>query len=281
MTAPVVEAIGLSRRYRLPREHLLQPGAQVQALDAVGFTLAAGTTLGIVGESGSGKSTLARLVMALEAPDAGRVLFEGLDLHALAPAALRHARRDFQMVFQDPYSSLDPRMTIARTVAEPLEKLAHVTRAERRERAAAMLDAVVLNAAQDLDKVPHEFSGGQRQRIAIARALVTHPKLIVADEPVSALDVSVQAQVLNLLADLQQQFGVTYLFISHDLAVVDHVCDDVAVMHAGRVVEYGPTEQVLQRPAHAYTRALLAAMPEALAALPPSARVGAPAPGVR
>ena len=263
MTAPIIEAIGLARHYRLPRVHLLRPGAPVRALDDVGFTLVAGTTLGIVGESGSGKSTLARLVMALETPDAGRVLFEGRDLHALVPAALRDARRDFQMVFQDPFSSLDPRMTIARTVAEPLEQLAHVTRAERRERAATMLDAVGLNAAQDLDKVPHEFSGGQRQRIAIARALITQPKLIVADEPVSALDVSVQAQVLNLMQDLQQRFGLAYLFISHDLAVVERMADEMIVLQHGRVVERGRPDDVLRAPTHPYTQRLLAAVPRA------------------
>jgi peptide/nickel transport system ATP-binding protein len=262
--APLVEAQGLSQRYRLPREHLLAPGALVQALDDVSFTLRAGATLGIVGESGSGKSTLARLVMALEVPSAGSVWFEGTDLHTLGVDALRRARRDFQMVFQDPFSSLDPRMTIARTVAEPLEKLDDVGRAERRERAAAMLDAVGLNAAQDLDKVPHEFSGGQRQRIAIARALVTHPKLIVADEPVSALDVSVQAQVLNLMQDLQQRLGLAYLFISHDLAVVERMADELLVLQAGRVVERGRPVDVLRAPAHPYTRRLLAAVPQPL-----------------
>ena len=262
MTAPVlVEAIGLARHYRLPREHLLAPAAVVRALDDVSFTLRAGTTLGIVGESGSGKSTLARLVMALEAPSSGRVRFEGRDLHGLEAGALRDARREFQMVFQDPYSSLDPRMPIARTVAEPLERLDHVNRAERRERAAAMLDAVGLNAAQDLDKVPHEFSGGQRQRVAIARALVTRPKLIVADEPVSALDVSVQAQVLNLMQDLQQRFGLAYLFISHDLAVIDRMADELIVLQHGRVVERGNTDAVLRAPAHPYTQRLLAALP--------------------
>jgi len=259
--AALVEAIGLGRRYRLPRESLLSPGAVVQALDDVSFTLQAGTTLGIVGESGSGKSTLARLVMALETPSAGRLCFEGRDLHALARATLRDARRDFQIVFQDPFSSLDPRMSIARTVAEPLEELAHVGRAERRERAAAMLEAVGLNAAQDLDKVPHEFSGGQRQRIAIARALVTHPKLIVADEPVSALDVSVQAQVLNLMQNLQQRLGLAYLFISHDIAVVERMADDLLVLQHGRVVERGRPADVLHAPVHAYTRRLLAALP--------------------
>ena len=261
---PLVEALGLSKQYRLPREHLLEPGALVQALDGVSFSLHAGTTLGIVGESGSGKSTLARLVMALEAPSAGRVWFEGRDLHALGAEALRQARREFQMVFQDPFSSLDPRRAIARTVAEPLEKLEQLSRAERRERAAAMLEAVGLNAAQDLDKVPHEFSGGQRQRIAIARALVTHPKLIVADEPVSALDVSVQAQVLNLMQDLQQRLGLSYLFISHDLAVIDRVADEMLVMQHGTVVERGRPDEVLRAPSHAYTRQLLAATPTPL-----------------
>ena len=264
MSAPLVQAQGLAKQYRLPREDLLVPGAILHALDDVSFTLHAGSTLGIVGESGSGKSTLARLVMALEAPSAGQVLFEGRDLHALAPAALREARRDFQMVFQDPFSSLDPRMTIARSVAEPLEKLDHVNRSERRERAAAMLDAVGLNAAQDLDKVPHEFSGGQRQRIAIARALVTHPKLIVADEPVSALDVSVQAQVLNLMQDLQQRLGLAYLFISHDLAVVERMADELLVLQNGRVVERGAPAEVLRAPAHPYTQRLLEALPQPL-----------------
>ena len=264
MSPPLLQAITMAKRYRLPREHLFAPGAIVQALDDVSFTLQAGSTLGIVGESGSGKSSLARMVMALEAPSAGQVLFEGRDLHALQPAALRDARRDFQMVFQDPFSSLDPRMAIARTVAEPLEKLAHLGHAERREQAAAMLDAVGLNAAQDLDKLPHEFSGGQRQRIAIARALVTHPKLIVADEPVSALDVSVQAQVLNLMQDLQQRLGLAYLFIGHDLAVVERMADELLVLKNGRVVERGAAADVLRAPAHPYTQGLLEALPKPL-----------------
>lgn len=267
MTQPpalLLEVAGLGKRYPLPRPHPLAPRAEASALDGVSFTLAAGRTLGVVGESGSGKSTLARLVMALEAPSAGAVRFEGRELHALAPDALQAARRHFQMVFQDPYSSLDPRMSIARTVAEPLEQLDHLSRAERRERAAAMLEAVGLNAATDLDKVPHEFSGGQRQRIAIARALVTQPRLIVADEPVSALDVSVQAQVLNLMQDLQERFGLAYLFISHDLAVVDLVCDELIVLQHGRVVEHGPTDAVLASPADAYTRRLLEAVPRPL-----------------
>ncbi|HET9822083.1 MAG TPA: ATP-binding cassette domain-containing protein [Burkholderiaceae bacterium] len=261
MSAPLVEATGLGQRYVLPRAHPLARAPVVEALHDVSFTLEAGRTLGVVGESGSGKSTLARLVMALESPSEGTLCFDGRDLHALAPAALRAARRDFQMVFQDPYGSLDPRMTVARTVAEPLEQLAHLSRAERRERAAAMLEAVGLDPAGDLDKYPHEFSGGQRQRIAIARALVTQPRLIVADEPVSALDVSVQAQVLNLMQDLQERFGLTYLFISHDLAVVDLVCDELLVLDAGRIVERGPARRVLGAPEHPTTRRLLDAVP--------------------
>jgi peptide/nickel transport system ATP-binding protein len=260
----LLEARSLTRRYALPRAQPFAPAETITALADASFTLHAGRTLGIVGESGSGKSTLARLVMALEAPSSGQVLFDGLDLHALPESALRAARRDFQMVFQDPYGSLDPRMTVARSVAEPLETLEtleHLSRSQRRERAAEMLAAVGLNPAADLDKYPHEFSGGQRQRIAIARALVTQPKLIVADEPVSALDVSVQAQVLNLMQDLQQRFGLAYLFISHDLAVVDWMCDELLVLHDGRVIERGATDEVLRAPREAVTRRLIDAVP--------------------
>ncbi|MFO1294200.1 MAG: ATP-binding cassette domain-containing protein [Rubrivivax sp.] len=258
MTLLAVENLG--KRYRLPREHLLAAAPEVQALQEVSFTLAAGRSLGIVGESGSGKSTLARLVMALESPSSGRVLLGGADLHALARAELRRVRARLQMVFQDPYGSLDPRRTVLQTVAEPLAVLHGAGRAEQRERAGEVLDAVGLRAS-DLAKYPHEFSGGQRQRIAIARALVTRPELIVADEPVSALDVSVQAQVLNLMQDLQDRFGVTYLFISHDLAVVDLVCDEVIVLQHGRVVERGSPQTLFRRPQHPYTQRLLAAVP--------------------
>ena len=184
------------------------------------------------------------------------------DLHALPRAALRAARRDVQMVFQDPYGSLDPRQTVARIVAEPLEALAETSRAEQREAAGDSLAAVGLRAT-DLNKYPHEFSGGQRQRIAIARALITRPRLIVADEPVSALDVSVQAQVLNLMQELQQTFGVSYLLISHDLAVVNHLCDEVCVLHRGLVVERGAPQHLFAHAGHPYTQALLAAVPRA------------------
>ncbi|MDH4050537.1 MAG: ATP-binding cassette domain-containing protein [Rubrivivax sp.] len=262
MTAALLQVHALGKRYRLPRRSLFRAPPALTALADVSFSLPSGRNLGVVGESGSGKSTLARLVMALEPPSAGRVCFQGQDLQTLGAAALKQARAGFQMVFQDPYGSLDPRRSIGQTVSEPLLLLGVRSRAERRERAEEALAAVGLRST-DLGKVPHEFSGGQRQRIAIARALITRPRLIVADEPVSALDVSVQAQVLNLMQDLQDRWGMSYLLISHDLAVVDLVCDDVIVLQHGRVVEAGRAEQVLRRPAHAYTRRLLAAAPGA------------------
>jgi len=233
----------------------------VHALNGVSFSIEAGRSLGIVGESGSGKSTLARLVMALDKPTSGRVKMLGRDLHTLPKEELRAARRDFQMVFQDPYGSLDPRQPIARIVTEPLAAQG-VSRDEQRGRAAQVIASVGLRET-DLAKYPHEFSGGQRQRIAIARALITRPRLIVADEPVSALDVSVQAQVLNLMQDLQVEFGVTYMLISHDLAVVQHLCDDVAVLREGVIVEQGPPQQLFRDAKHPYTRSLLEAVPQA------------------
>ena len=260
----LLEIRDVTRRYTLPRESLFRAPGEVQALRGVSLNVTTGRSMGIVGESGSGKSTLARLVMALEPPTSGKILFMGRKLHALPPDELRAARRDFQMVFQDPYGSLDPRRPIWRTVAEPAAALEGATRAQQRERAAATLESVGLRD-DALDKYPHEFSGGQRQRIAIARALITKPKLIVADEAVSALDVSVQAQVLNLMADLRDHHGVTFLFISHDLAVVSHLCADVAVMKGGLIVEQGPVRQVLREPAHDYTRTLLESVPELVA----------------
>ncbi|WP_427913723.1 ATP-binding cassette domain-containing protein [Ramlibacter sp. MMS24-I3-19] len=262
MSTPLLQVEDLARTYRLPRERLRGPAPVVHALQGVSFTIEAGRSLGIVGESGSGKSTLARLVMALDRPSAGRVLMDGRDLHQLPAGELRQARRDFQMVFQDPYGSLDPRQTVERIVTEPLTAQGSIAGTERHRRAAEVLDSVGLRSS-DLAKYPHEFSGGQRQRIAIARALVTRPRLIVADEPVSALDVSVQAQVLNLMQDLQAEFGVTYLLISHDLAVVHHLCDDVAVLREGRIVEQGPPERLFADAQHPYTRALVAAVPRA------------------
>ena len=260
MTAPLLQVQDLVREYTLPREHLFRAPGKVHALNGVSFSIDTGRSLGIVGESGSGKSTLARLVMALDPPTSGTVHLLGRDLHQLPPTALREARRDFQMVFQDPYGSLDPRQTVETIVTEPLQALANATKAELRERAAEVLAQVGLRAG-DAHKYPHEFSGGQRQRIAIARALITRPRLIVADEPVSALDVSVQAQVLNLLQDLQERHGVSYLLISHDLAVVQQLCDEVLVLYQGQVVERGAPQALFTQPRHPYTQALVAAVP--------------------
>ena len=259
MSAKLLSVEGLARRYKRPGPLPWRRADDIVALRGVSLVLEAGESLGIVGESGSGKSTLARLVMALERPDAGRVLFQGQDLNALAPAALRALRRHFQMVFQDPYGSLDPRQHVARIVAEPLAALEE-SRVATDDLVAETLESVGLKRA-DGAKYPHEFSGGQRQRIAIARALITRPLLIVADEPVSALDVSIQAQVLNLLRDLAARHGVTYLLISHDLAVVDYVTARLAVMYRGAIVETGPTAAILATPLHPYTRALREAVP--------------------
>ena len=231
------------------------------ALENVSISLQPGEILGIVGESGSGKSTLARLVMALDRPTSGTVLFEDRQITALSERQLRPLRRDFQMVFQDPYGSLDPRHTVDRIIGEPLGLEENAPRgAKRRQRIAALLEEVGLSA-DDLDRYPHQFSGGQRQRIAIARALITRPKLLVADEPTSALDVTVQAQILKLLLRMRADHGVSILLITHDIGVVDEICDRVAVMHAGRVVEAGPLRDVLDNPREAYTRRLLAAEP--------------------
>jgi peptide/nickel transport system ATP-binding protein len=259
---PLLEVKHLGRRFALPRAGLWQPAGALQALSDVSFTLQAGKSLGVVGESGSGKSTLARLVMALDTPTEGQILFKGVDVHQTHGQALRQLRSGFQMVFQDPYGSLDPRQKVLAIVTEPIRTLQHASggRSEWHERAAQAMNEVGLRTA-DLDKYPHEFSGGQRQRIAIARALITRPALIVADEPVSALDVSVQAQVLNLMMDLQDRYGLSYLFVSHDLAVVNLMCDDVLVLQSGRVVEQGPASPIFRHAEHPYTRALLAAVP--------------------
>ena len=261
MTVPLLEVVDLVKVYRLARPGWFAPHATRRAVDGVSLTIHPGRSFGVVGESGSGKSTLARAVMALEQPTAGMVRLDGHSLFDLSPRALRAARAEMQMIFQDPYGSLDPRQRVGRIVAEPLINLAHVTRVQRAARVLESLRAVGL-IATDADKYPHEFSGGQRQRIAIARALVTRPKLVVADEPVSALDVSIQAQVLNLMSDLQREAGVTFFLISHDLAVVGHLCDDVAVMFRGRFVETGPAAALFSAPEHPYTRELIDAAPK-------------------
>jgi oligopeptide/dipeptide ABC transporter ATP-binding protein len=258
---PLVEVRGLKKSFP-GRPRLLGPAAPaVHAVDGVDLAVHEGRTLGLVGESGSGKSTTGRLILRLIEPDAGSIRFDGTDLLTLPPNQLRKARRHFQIVFQDPFGSLNPRMKVGSIVAEPIEihGLAS-TRAERRERVAKLLEEVGLDP-HAADKYPHEFSGGQRQRIGIARAIACSPRFIVADEPVSALDPPVQAQIVNLLVDLQERMRLAYLFIAHDLRVVRHISDRVAVMYLGRIVEEGPSEPVYLEPLHPYTRALLASVP--------------------
>jgi len=234
---------------------------RIRAVDGVSLALRKGETLGVVGESGCGKSTLGRTILRLLEPDSGEVVFDGEDLLALGASALRARRRDMQMIFQDPFASLDPRLTIGAIVGEPLVIHRIGDRASRPRAVLDLLETVGLepDAAR---RYPHEFSGGQRQRIGIARALALRPRLIVADEPVSALDVSIQSQILNLMVELRQSFGLSYMFISHDLAVVEHLSDTVAVMYLGRIVESAAIEDLFAKPSHPYTRALIAAVPE-------------------
>ncbi|MFK7938920.1 MAG: ABC transporter ATP-binding protein [Roseovarius sp.] len=253
---------GLTTRFDVKGGLFRRTVARVHAVEDVSFILARGRTLALVGESGCGKSTVARSVMRLVDPTAGRVELDGVDLLALGPAQLRRARKDMQMVFQDPFGSLNPQMRLMDQVAEPLINHLSLSRHQRQARVAQLFDRVELPQSF-LRRYPHELSGGQRQRVAIARALAVSPKLIVADEAVSALDVSVQAQVLNLMMQLQADLGVSYLFISHDMAVVERISHDVAVMYLGRIVEYGPRAAVFENPQHAYTQALLRAVPVA------------------
>ncbi|XHR30364.1 MAG: ABC transporter ATP-binding protein [Chthoniobacteraceae bacterium] len=233
----------------------------IKAVDDVSFTLEPGTTLGVVGESGSGKTTLGRTILKLTPATGGRVLFEGKDILPLSEGAFRPLRREMQMIFQDPFGSLNPRLSIEAIIAEPLEiHFREMSRTDRRDRVAELLRQVGLKPEM-MGRYPHEFSGGQRQRIGIARALAVKPRFIVCDEPVSALDVSVQAQIVNLLQDLQEELGLTYLFIAHDLAVVEHISDHVLVMYRGKIVESASAEAIYAHPQHEYTRKLLAAVP--------------------
>ena len=263
---PLLEVSGLSKHYAT-RRGWLRPSHTVRAVEDVSFSIAAGETFALVGESGSGKSTTGRCVLRLTEPTGGAVRFDGDDVLAFSPKRLRAARRDMQMVFQDPYTSLNPRMRAGAIVAEPLEIHRVGSAASRRDRVAELLALVGLDAAQ-MSRYPHEFSGGQRQRIGLARALALEPRFIVADEPVSALDVSIQAQIINLLMDLQARLGLTYLFIAHDLRLVRHMATRVGVMHQGQIVEIGTTADVFERPQHPYTRQLLASIPS----LDPAAR---------
>jgi oligopeptide/dipeptide ABC transporter ATP-binding protein len=260
MSGPLLEVEGVGRQFVVRRSVLGRPTVIMTAVDRVSFSLEAGRTLGLVGESGSGKSTLGRLVLRLVDPTAGRIRFDGRDVTALNERALRPLRRNAQLIFQDPYASLNPRMTVGQILAEPLMLHDVVPPPRRAERVSELLRLVGLEPRM-ISRYPHEFSGGQRQRIAIARALAVEPKLIVCDEPVSALDVSIRAQVINLLRDLQQRLGLAYIFISHDLAVVKHIADRIAVMHLGRIVEIGPNSALFANPRHPYSRALLAAIP--------------------
>ncbi|HNG50646.1 MAG TPA: dipeptide ABC transporter ATP-binding protein, partial [Plasticicumulans sp.] len=255
----VLEAVDLCRHYPV-RRGLLQPVQTVRALDGVSFTLAAGRTLAVVGESGCGKSTLARLLTLIEPPTSGALALLGDDCSASTAAQRREAQRRVQMVFQNPYGSLNPRQKIGAILAEPLKIHTKLDAAAREAAVRALMTRVGLRPEHH-DRYPHMFSGGQRQRVAIARALMLRPAVVVADEPVSALDVSIQAQVLNLLLELQEETGVAYVFISHDLAVVRHIADEVLVMYLGRAVEQGPADAVFSAPRHPYTRALLAAAP--------------------
>jgi oligopeptide transport system ATP-binding protein len=264
---PAVAAAPLVRVERLRMYFPISSGwrfgrqaAYVQAVDDVSFEVRRGETLGLVGESGSGKTTVGRTMLQLYRPTGGSVVFDGVELTALRGEQLRRRRRDFTMIFQDPYASLDPRARVADVVAEPLEVHGLASGAARRERVLELLRQVGLNPAF-AERYPHEFSGGQRQRIGIARALAASPSFIVCDEPISALDVSIQAQIINLLERLQEELGLTYLFIAHDLAVVRHICDRVAVMYLGKIVEIAPRAQLYELPRHPYTKALLSAVP--------------------
>jgi ABC-type oligopeptide transport system ATPase subunit len=259
---PLLEVVDLKMHFPVRRGLLQRRVGTVKAVDGVSFHLRKGETLGLVGESGCGKTTVGRAILRLLEPTAGGVLFDGRDVLAMPSAELRQARRRMQIIFQDPGGSLNPRMRVGSLVGEPLEVHGMAKGDELREQVGALLERCGLwrGAA---DRYPHEFSGGQRQRIGIARALALRPDFIVCDEPTSALDVSVQSQILNLLGDLQKEFGLSYLFISHDMAVVHHICDRIAVMWNGRIVEEGDRDRIINRPEHSYTRALLSAVPEA------------------
>ena len=260
MATPLLTVTDLKKHFRVGRGLLWGQGGIVRAVDGVSFTLQKGETLGLVGESGCGKSTTGRCILRLLEPTAGKVVFDGVSVFEATREQMRQLRRQMQIIFQDPYSSLNPRMSVEQIVGEGMIIHRLARGAERRERVADLLRKVGLSP-DHMKRYPHEFSGGQRQRIGIARALAVSPSLIIADEPISALDVSIQAQVLNLLEDLQEEFGLTYLFIAHDLRVVEHISDRVAVMYLGQLVEVAESRELYRNPLHPYTQALLSAIP--------------------
>lgn len=256
----LLKAVNIKKYFPIKRGLLLKTMGQVKAVDDVTLEIRKGETLGLVGESGCGKSTLGRTLIRLYEPTAGEIEFEGNDFLKMEGGKLRSLRKDIQMIFQDPYASLDPRMTVDQIIRQPLDIHGIGTSAEKDVRVKELLELVGLKASH-VNRYPHEFSGGQRQRICIARAIALNPKLIICDEPVSALDVSIQAQILNLLKDLQEKLGLTYLFISHDLSVIEYFCDRVAVMYLGKIVEIGSRDEMFNTPKHPYTQALLSAIP--------------------
>lgn len=260
MAENILEVKNLKKYFPIKKGLLLREVGQVKAVDDVSFFVRKGETLGLVGESGCGKSTLGRTLIRLYEPTSGDVQFEGENFLTVKGESLRKKRKEMQMIFQDPYASLDPRMTIGQILAQPFEVHGLLNGKERIARVKELLQTVGLKASQ-VNRYPHEFSGGQRQRISIARAIALNPRLVIADEPVSALDVSIQAQILNLMKDLQEKLNLTYVFISHDLSVIEHLCDRIAVMYLGKIVEIAPRDELFKNPKHPYTQALIGAIP--------------------
>jgi oligopeptide/dipeptide ABC transporter ATP-binding protein len=259
MKKPLLTVSGLKKHFPVKKDTYLEKQRYLKAVDGIDFTIYEGETLGLVGESGCGKSTTGKMIVKLVQPTEGSVLFQGEDIFKMPREKSRALHKKIQMIFQDPYSSLDPRLSAGRIIMEPL--LVHGERENAKERVLSLMDDVGL-LREYYDRYPHEFSGGQRQRIGVARALALNPSFIVCDEPVSALDVSIQAQIVNLMQDLQEKYKLTYLFISHDLRIVKHICDRIAVMYLGRIVELAPKDEIFERPMHPYTQALLSAIPE-------------------